>query len=67
MILDMFCHWRYVIDNLFGDIKAVSCLAATHIDERRDEEGNTYKATADDAAYAIFELKDGTVAQFNSS
>jgi predicted dehydrogenase len=67
MILDMFCHWRYVIDNLFGDIKAVSCLASTHIGNRWDEQGNSYKATADDAAYAIFELADGTIAQFNSS
>lgn len=67
IILDMFCHWRYVIDNLFGDIKTVSCLAKTHLDERWDENGKPYKATADDAAYAIFELKDGTVAQFNSS
>lgn len=67
MILDMFCHWRYVIDNLFGDIKSVSCLAATHIDKRWDENGEPYKATADDAAYAIFELEDGTIAQFNSS
>lgn len=67
MILDMFCHWRYVIDNLFGDIKAVSCLAATHIDKRWDENGDPYEATADDAAYAIFELKNGIIAQFNSS
>lgn len=67
MILDMFCHWRYVIDNLFGDIKAVSCLAATHIDKRWDENGTPYKATADDAAYAIFKLEDDIIAQFNSS
>lgn len=67
MILDMFCHWRYVIDNLFGDIKAVSSLAATHLDKRWDENGNPYKATADDAAYAIFELENGIIAQFNSS
>lgn len=67
MILDMFCHWRYVIDNLFGDVKAVSCLAATHLDKRYDEEGNPYKATADDGAYALFELQNGVIAQFNSS
>lgn len=67
MILDMFCHWRYVIDNLFGDIKAVSSLAATHLDKRWDENGEPYKATADDAAYAIFELENGIIAQFNSS
>ncbi|MGF1671644.1 MAG: Gfo/Idh/MocA family protein, partial [Balneolaceae bacterium] len=57
MILDMFCHWRYVIDNLFGDINSVACLAATHIPKRYDETGKAYHATADDAAYAIFQLK----------
>jgi len=67
MILDMFCHWRYVLDNLFGEVKSVSCIAATHLDKRYDEQGEPYNATADDAAYAIFELKDGVIAQFNSS
>ena len=67
IILDMFCHWRYVLDNLFGDVKSVACLGATHIPERYDEEGAPYEATADDAAYAIFELAGGVIAQFNSS
>ena len=31
IILDMLCHWRYVLDNLFGEVKAVSCLGVTHI------------------------------------
>ena len=67
IILDMFCHWRYVLDNIFGEVKSVACLGATHIPERYEEDGSPYKATADDAAYAIFELADGVVAQFNSS
>ena len=67
IILDMLCHWRYVIDNLFGDIRSLSCLGVTHIPERVDENGKTYKADADDAAYATFELVDGTVIQINSS
>lgn len=67
IIVDMLCHWRYVLDNIFGKVKAVSCLGATHIPERVDEQGNTYKATADDAAYATFELEGGIVAHFNSS
>jgi predicted dehydrogenase len=67
IILDMLCHWRYVIDNTFGAVKAVSCLGATHIPERRDEAGAPYQATADDAAYATFELEGGAVAHFNSS
>ncbi len=67
IIVDMLCHWRYVLDNLFGNVKAVSCLGATHIPERIDENGQTYRATADDAAYATFELEGGVVAHFNSS
>jgi predicted dehydrogenase len=67
IILDMLCHWRYVLDNVFGSVKAVSCLGATHIPERRDEAGKPYQCTADDAAYATFELDGGIVAHFNSS
>lgn len=67
IILDMLCHWRYVLDNLFGEVKAVSCLGATHIPYRWDENGRKYKATADDAAYATFLLKGNVVAHFNSS
>jgi predicted dehydrogenase len=67
IILDMLCHWRYVLDNLFGEVQAVSCLGATHIPERVDEKGKTYKADTDDAAYATFELEGGVIAQINSS
>ncbi len=67
IITDMFCHWYYVLKNLFGDVKSVCCLGATHIPERLDENGRPYRCTADDAAYAIFEIEGGAVAQFNSS
>ncbi len=67
IIVDMLCHWRYVLDGIFGKVKAVSCLGATHIPERVDEQGNKYQATADDAAYATFELENGIIAHFNSS
>jgi predicted dehydrogenase len=67
IIVDMLCHFRYVLDNLFGKVKAVSCLGATHIPERIDELGRHYQATADDAAYATFELEGGIVAHFNAS
>ncbi|MEO3433497.1 Gfo/Idh/MocA family oxidoreductase [Inquilinus sp. CAU 1745] len=67
MILDMVCHWRYVLDNIFGEVKSLTCLGATHIPERRDEAGNAYKATADDAAYATFTLEDDVIANINSS
>lgn len=67
IILDMLCHWRYVLDNLFGNVKAVSCLGATHIPERWDESGRVYSCSADDAAYATLQLEGGIVAQMNSS
>lgn len=67
IIIDMLCHWRYVLDNLFGAVKSVSCLGATHIPMRWDESGKPYDATADDSAYATFELDNGVIAHFNSS
>lgn len=67
IIVDMLCHWRYVLDNLFGKVKSVSCKGATHIPERVDEQGKPYVCTADDAAYATFELEGDVIAHFNSS
>lgn len=67
IITDMFAHWRYVIHHLFGSIKSVSCLGATHIKKRIDENGEQYEATADDAAYGTFELDNGIIVQANSS
>ena len=67
IIVDMLCHWRYVLDNLFGAVKSVMCVGATHIPQRWDENGKPYAATADDAAYATFELAGGVIAQINSS
>lgn len=67
IMIDMFCHWRYVIDNLFGEIEALASMGATHLPKRVDENGQEYQCTAEDAAYAIFQLKNGVVCQFNSS
>jgi predicted dehydrogenase len=71
MILDMMCHWRYVLDNLFGEVKSISCIGATHIPQRWDESGKPYASTADDAAYATAELVghngEPVIAQLNMS
>ena len=67
IILDMVCHWRYVLDNLFGDVQSVSCLGATHIPKRWDENNKPYTNDVDDAAYATFQLKGGVVAHINMS
>jgi predicted dehydrogenase len=67
IIFDMLCHWRYVLDNVIAPVRSVSCFGATHVPTRWDEAGKPYACTADDAAYATFELDEGIVAQFNSS
>ena len=67
IIVDMFCHWRYLLDNILGRVRAVSAVAATHIPKRWDENGKPYACTADDAAYAHFELEGGIRVSFNSS
>ena len=67
IILDMLCHWRYVLENIFAPVKAVSCIGATHNSDRWDENGNPYHADADDAAYATFQLEGDIIAQINSS
>jgi predicted dehydrogenase len=67
IIVDMLCHWRYVIDNLFGKVESVSCTGATHIPTRIDEQGTEYPATSDDACYATFRCDNGVICQFNSS
>ncbi|MCC6694977.1 MAG: Gfo/Idh/MocA family oxidoreductase [Candidatus Hydrogenedentes bacterium] len=67
IILDMFCHWRYVVDNLFGNVKSVSSLGATHIKRRWDEAGQAYDCDTDDSAYGTFLTDRGIVCHFNSS
>ncbi|GAA4096205.1 MULTISPECIES: Gfo/Idh/MocA family protein [Actinomadura] len=67
IVLDMFPHWHYVMENLFGRVEAVTARAVTHVPRRWDESRSPYDATADDAAYGIFELAGGVVAQINSS
>ena len=67
IIMDMLCHWQYLLENLFGRINSVSCLGTTHIPERVDESGQTYECTAEDAAYSTFMLEGDIIAQFNSS
>jgi predicted dehydrogenase len=67
IILDMVCHWRYVLDNLFGTVQSVSCTGAIQIPERWDEDGKHYKATADDCAVGVFQLEGGILATINMS
>jgi predicted dehydrogenase len=67
IISDMFAHWRYVLDDLLGPVRAVCATGAIHLPERFDESGERYETTAEDAAYALFELEGGVVVSLNSS
>jgi predicted dehydrogenase len=67
IVLDMFPHWRYVLEHLFAPVQSVYTQTATHIPRRWDEQGQPYQATADDSAYGILELAGGIVAQLHSS
>jgi len=67
IMLDMLCHWRYVIDNIFGDVQAISCLGATHIEKRIDEAGTPFDVDVDDAAYAAIKTMNEIICQFNFS
>lgn len=67
IVLDMFCHWSYLLENLLGRVQSVTAKAVTQIPARWDENGDRYEATADDTAYAIFEIDGGVTAQINSS
>ncbi len=67
IIVDMFPHWNYLLENLFGRVTSVYAQAKTEIPVRWDESGKPYDATAEDAAYAVFELEGGITAQLNSS
>jgi predicted dehydrogenase len=67
IVLDMFPHWQYLLEDLFGPVQALYARHATHIPVRWDESGAQYDVTADDAAYALLEFESGVVASVNSS
>jgi predicted dehydrogenase len=67
IVLDMFPHWQYLLEDLFGPVSAVYTRRATHLPRRWDESGEPYDVTADDAAYAVLEFAGGPIASVNSS
>ena len=67
IVLDMFPHWQYLLEDLFGPVRAVYARRAIHLPRRWDESGEPYDVTADDAAYAVLEFAGGAIASVNSS
>jgi predicted dehydrogenase len=65
--LDMLSHWRYLLEGLFAPIRSVAARLVTHVEERTDEHGRRFPVTADDAAYALFELDDCVLVSLHSS
>ncbi|MFL5334274.1 MAG: Gfo/Idh/MocA family oxidoreductase [Geminicoccaceae bacterium] len=67
LVLDMFPHWRYVIDHLFGAPTALTCHMRTAQPKRWDEQHRPYDVDVEDEARAILEFPDGMVGEIFSS
>jgi predicted dehydrogenase len=67
IVLDMMCHWHYMLESLFGRARRVTCATRAFVAQRHDEQGLPYAATADDTATVICELDSGALAQINLS
>ena len=67
LVLDMFPHWRYVIDHLFGAPTALTCHMRTAQPKRWDEQHRPYDVDVEDEARAILEFPGGLVGEVFSS
>jgi len=61
LTLDMYPHWRYVIEDTLGPIRRVVSALKTAIPERRDEAGITYPVDVEDTSLTLAELANGAV------
>lgn len=67
LVLDMFAHFRYIIDRTLAPVTRIVCRTARQIPQRADERGDPYDVDADDAAYALLELEGGAIVTITSS
>jgi predicted dehydrogenase len=67
LILDMYPHWRYVIEGLLGPMRRVVTALATATPERIDEQGARYPVDVEDTASTIVELENGAIGTILSS
>jgi predicted dehydrogenase len=61
LILDMYSHFRYMIENILGPIERVACAAATAVPERVDEHGERYAVDVEDHSATLVALRSGAV------
>jgi predicted dehydrogenase len=67
IILDMYPHWRYVIESIIGRIVAVASSAWTATPERIDERGQRYRVAVEDSAATLVEIEGGVFGSVGSS
>lgn len=67
LVLDMYAHYRYILDRVVAPITRVICRTAIHTGRRADERGESYAVDTDDAAYGLMELEGGIIATVTSS
>ena len=67
LILDMYPHWRYVIENTLGPIRRVVTALSTATPERIDERGARYAVDVEDNAATLIELESGATGAILSS
>jgi predicted dehydrogenase len=67
IILDMYPHWRYVIETIIGRIVAVASSAWTATPERIDEQGERYRVAVEDSAATLVEVEGGVFGTIASS
>jgi predicted dehydrogenase len=61
LTMDMYPHWRYVIESILGPIRRVVAATATAVPQRADEGGARYDVDVDDTALTLAELNNGAV------
>ena len=67
LILDMYPHWRYVIEAIVGPMARVASASWTATPERGDEAGRRYAVDVEDSATTLVELADGAFGTILSS
>jgi predicted dehydrogenase len=61
LTMDMYPHWRYVIESILGPIRRIVAATATAIPRRADESGDRYDVDVDDTSLTLAELDNGAV------
>ncbi len=59
LMLDMYAHFRYLIEGMLGPVRRLVTLAVTAVPERVDEGGSSYAVDVEDQATTLIELESG--------